>query len=90
MYHQKTVLGIFITLLKTGEHLYRPIYVYYMAGKKRSGLAKHRRAYAYSIYSSPTTSLTPATTPLPPTSLSSVGGNTEAYILFTQSGTITN
>jgi uncharacterized repeat protein (TIGR02543 family) len=26
----------------------------------------------------------------PPTALSSVGGNTEAYILFTQSGTITN
>ena len=28
--------------------------------------------------------------PSAPTSLSSVGGNTEAYILFTQSGTITN
>ena len=28
--------------------------------------------------------------PSPPTSLSSVGGNTQAYILFTQSGTITN
>lgn len=26
----------------------------------------------------------------PPTSLSSVGGNTQAYILFTQSGTVTN
>ena len=33
------------------------------------------------------TSLPP---PSAPTSLSSVGGNTEAYILFTQSGTITN
>ena len=31
-----------------------------------------------------------ATTPSAPTSLSSVGGNTEAYILFTQTGTITN
>jgi hypothetical protein len=28
--------------------------------------------------------------PSPPTSLSSVGGNTQAYILFTQSGTVTN
>ena len=61
-----------------------------MAGKKRSGLANHRRAYAYSIYSSPITPLPLGTTPLPPTALSSVGGNTEAYILFTQSGTITN
>lgn len=33
---------------------------------------------------------TPATPPSTPISLSSVGGNTEAYILFTQSGTITN
>jgi uncharacterized repeat protein (TIGR02543 family) len=31
-----------------------------------------------------------ATTPSTPTSLSSVGGNTEAYILFTQSGNVTN
>lgn len=33
---------------------------------------------------------TPAPLPSAPTALSSVGGNTEAYILFTQSGTITN
>jgi uncharacterized repeat protein (TIGR02543 family) len=33
---------------------------------------------------------TPANIPSAPTALSSVGGNTEAYILFTQSGTITN
>jgi uncharacterized repeat protein (TIGR02543 family) len=34
---------------------------------------------------------TPATPPpSAPTALSSVGGNTEAYILFTQSGTVTN
>lgn len=32
----------------------------------------------------------PVTAVLAPTALSSVGGNTEAYILFTQSGTITN
>jgi uncharacterized repeat protein (TIGR02543 family) len=31
-----------------------------------------------------------ASPPSAPTSLSSVGGNTEAYILFTQSGTVTN
>jgi len=33
---------------------------------------------------------TPVIGPSAPTSLSSVGGNTEAYILFTQSGTVTN
>lgn len=33
---------------------------------------------------------TPVPPPSAPTSLSSVAGNTEAYILFTQSGTITN
>jgi uncharacterized repeat protein (TIGR02543 family) len=32
----------------------------------------------------------PPTAPSAPTALSSVGGNTEAYILFTQSGTVTN
>ena len=89
-----------------------------MAGKQRSGLANHRRAYGYSRYypitqlttappvslqvtppaTPPVTSPPPATPPATPpanppstpTSLSSVGGNTEAYILFTQSGTITN
>ena len=33
---------------------------------------------------------TPISPPSAPTALSSVGGNTEAYILFSQSGTITN
>ena len=33
---------------------------------------------------------TPIPPPSAPTDLSSVGGNTEAYILFTQSGTVTN
>jgi len=36
------------------------------------------------------TAVTPVNAPSPPTALSSVGGNTEAYILFTQSGTVTN
>ena len=36
------------------------------------------------------TPLPPQPAPSTPTLLSSVGGNTEAYILFTQSGTITN
>lgn len=63
-----------------------------MPSKKRSGLAIHRRAYRYlrSITES-TTTLTPTpVAPSAPTLLSSVGGNQAAYILFSQTGTVTN
>ena len=67
-----------------------------MTGKKRSGLANHRRAYGcYKCYSATqSTHVTPTTAPVAPPSrpilLSSVGGNQAAYILFTQSGVVTN
>ncbi len=64
-----------------------------MAGKKRSCLANDRRAYECSTYY-PITQTTPVTPPSTststPTSLSGVGGNQAAYILFTQSGNVTN
>ena len=64
------------------------VYIYIMAGKKRSCLANDRRAYQCSNY--PITQTIPVTTPSTPTSLSGVGGNQAAYILFTQSGNVTN
>jgi hypothetical protein len=62
-----------------------------MAGKKRSGLANDRRAYGC-CGKIITQSIPDPDTPSPsaPTTLSSVGGNQAAYILFTQSGTVTN
>jgi len=60
-----------------------------MVGKKRSGLANHRRAYGCCNNTS-ASAPAPAPAVAAPTSLSSVGGNTQAYILFTQSGTVTN
>jgi hypothetical protein len=69
------------------------VYIYIMAGKKRSCLANDRRAYECSTYY-PITQTTPVTPPSTststPTSLSGVGGNQAAYILFTQSGNVTN
>ena len=64
-----------------------------MPGKKRSCLANDRRAYECSRYypiAQSTPATPPSTPPSTPTSLSSIGGNQAAYILFTQIGNVTN
>lgn len=61
-----------------------------MTARKRSGLAIHRKAYRYlrSVTASAPTQT--VDTPLPPILSLSVGGNQAAYILFDQSGNVTN
>ena len=76
------------------------MYLYNMVVRRRSGLGSHSRAYGHARWPSvqappvqaPPVQAPPVQAPPPsaPTALSSVGGNREAYVLFTQGGTVTN